>query len=239
MDENILSIGIKIELVKPKSRIEDDSNKNVTYVSQIIDMEGDLITCAMPIYEGHLIPLETGTEFESYFYTKKGIFKGRCKVTSRGKEGNIYICQLLLMTELKKFQRRQFFRLPCTLDVQITPLREIEMLAYIKNHAMPETLTNPTENGIVVDLSGGGMRIISNEKYEKGVFIALDFILNVQGVPLKMQLLGQVIQSFKSETNELRYDQRVQFREISRDVQDEIIKYIFEEQRKLRRKEQR
>jgi c-di-GMP-binding flagellar brake protein YcgR len=54
-----------------------------------------------------------------------------------------------------------------------------------------------------------------------------------------MQLLGQVIQSFKSETNELRYDQRVQFREISRDVQDEIIKYIFEEQRKLRRKEQR
>ncbi len=48
----------------------------------------------------------------SIFIRKKAFSKAKCKVLSRGKEDDIYIMQLKLISEMKKFQRRQFYRLP-------------------------------------------------------------------------------------------------------------------------------
>lgn len=53
---NVLNVGNKIEINQIK---RDDSGNNV-YVSEVLDIKGDLITAAMPISGGHIIPLEKG-----------------------------------------------------------------------------------------------------------------------------------------------------------------------------------
>ncbi|MDO5403482.1 MAG: flagellar brake protein [Eubacteriales bacterium] len=236
MDENLFYIGMKIDITKPEKR-EEDLRPNITYVSQIMDMTDDLLTCAMPIHEGHIVPLENGAEYDVFFYAQKNIYKGICRVESRGKEGNIYTCQLRPLTKLVKFQRRQFYRLPCTIDVLLTPMVELEMLAYLKDKKVPDKLINRADKVMAVDISGGGIRIISNQKYAKGAFAALEFVLYIQNQAVNVRIMGQIIQIIKSGNDNQLYDYRIQFREILRDVQDNIVKYIFEEQRKMRRKE--
>ena len=236
MDKKLLYVGMKVDITKPKKKVED-SNTNVIYASQIMDMDEDLLTCAMPIHEGHIVPLEMDASYELYFYSQKNIYKGTCKVESRGKEGNIYTCQLRMITNLVKLQRRQFFRLPCTIDVLVTPMLEFEMIAYIKGKKIPGKLKNKTEKAVAVDISGGGIRMVTDLEFEKGIYIALEIALNLQNQATNIKLMGQIIHKFRSDNNNQLYDYRIQFIEIPRDVQDDIIKYIFEEQRKMLRKE--
>lgn len=67
--DRILSVGNKIELSKIKKNKDDDA---VTYVSQILDMKDEKIVAAMPISEGHIVPIEPGSRMHAYFYTIKG-----------------------------------------------------------------------------------------------------------------------------------------------------------------------
>lgn len=237
MDDNILYVGMRIEMVKQKNRVEDDSEQKVSYVSQIMDMDSELLTCAMPIYEGHIVPLEKGSEYEVLFYSKTKTYSGICRIVSRGKEGNIFICQLKLLTNLSKFQRREFFRLPCTMDVQLKYMTDIDILSYIEKNIMPDKSGSSSENGVTVDISGGGIRVLSNRRYEKGDFVALDFALRRTSGVNRIRIPGQIVQSSKSDNNKWKYDQRIQFKAISNDIQEEIVKYIFEEQRRRRKKE--
>ena len=61
-------MGNKIELSKIKKNKDDDA---VTYVSQILDMKDEKIVAAMPISEGHIVPIEPGSRMHAYFYTVK------------------------------------------------------------------------------------------------------------------------------------------------------------------------
>ena len=49
--------------------------------------------------------------------------------------------------------------------------------------------------------------------------------------------MGKVLSSQKLENRENTYEHRVQYVDIDADVREEIIKYIFEEERKHRKRE--
>ena len=49
--------------------------------------------------------------------------------------------------------------------------------------------------------------------------------------------MGRVVMSIKSEANNGKYDNRIQFKVISKDKREEIVKFILDEQRRLRQKE--
>ena len=61
--DRILSVGNKIELSKIKKNKDDDA---VTYVSQILDMKDEKIVAAMPISEGHIVPIEPGSRMHIF-----------------------------------------------------------------------------------------------------------------------------------------------------------------------------
>ena len=81
-----LKLGNRVEMVF-KSRSGDDDT--VEYASQILDFTDEGIMCAMPIYEGHIVPLEKGKRFEGYFYSDNKIYRAMCYVVSRGKEEKV------------------------------------------------------------------------------------------------------------------------------------------------------
>ena len=51
-----LKLGSRVEMVF-KNRLKGDDS-TTEYVSQILDFSDDGIICAMPIYEGHIVPLQ-------------------------------------------------------------------------------------------------------------------------------------------------------------------------------------
>ena len=53
---NPLVIGSRMELVSKKSLRNNE--ERIVYASQILDFNDDSIVCAMPIYEGRIVPLE-------------------------------------------------------------------------------------------------------------------------------------------------------------------------------------
>lgn len=238
MGENSLEVGNKIDLNPKVGRVLKDDETRKTYASQILDFQPDgSIVAAMPIQEEHLIPLEVGSTYEAYFYTSKGIMRAECMVEKRGKEGKIYIMNLILTTQLVKFQRREFYRLDCTIECKATCISSIEALCVAKNHTYPEDIDERLENAILVDISGGGARIISKIKYEKFTYLVVRFPIQLGDENKEITLLGRVILSLESDNNREYYDNRIQFKEISKEQREDIVKYIFEQQRKIRRKE--
>ena len=230
---NVLNVGNKIEINQIK---RDDSGNNV-YVSEVLDIKGDLITAAMPISGGHIIPLEKGGKLETFFYTGKGIYKAECLMVDRAKEGNIYTMTLKAVSDVVKFQRRQYYRLESMFSVNIRSLQIDEVLEYTKTHKTPETFANEASAGMILDISGGGVRVGTNTKFERDSYIFLCFNLETSENKKKVQVLGKVIDCSKNELTADTYNLRVQYKEIATDVRDFIIKFIFEEQRRIQRHE--
>jgi hypothetical protein len=90
---------------------------------------------------------------------------------------------------------------------------------------------------MVVDIGGGGVRFITIEDYELEELIICCFDLEVRGQNKKMQVLGKVLSKKKVPDEEQKQEFRVQFTNITPAEREEIIQYIFEEERKQRRKQ--
>ncbi|MGN0318944.1 MAG: flagellar brake protein [Lachnospira sp.] len=232
-----LAIGNKVEFVRKYMKGSDELNQKDTYVSQILDTNDEGIVCAMPIFEGRLIPIEIGTVLESYFYTAKGIYKGDCDVIDRTKEGGLYTLTITFRDAPKKFQRREFFRLDCTFEIAVKKFNEQETAYFNEKLALPETIADKEVRYIVIDISGGGIRMLSKEMFNKGALLELRFPLVLSGKTIVKRLAGRIIASNQSNNNNSIYDNRIQFVNISKDDSEDIIKFIFEQQRIMRKKE--
>ena len=87
------------------------------------------------------------------------------------------------------------------------------------------------------DISGGGARFISRTQYPVGSEVMFRFSLFVSGKMNEYSLHGRVLFSQPMKNNPGAFEHRMQFIHIPRDDRESIIRYIFEEERKIRRRE--
>ena len=72
----------------------------------------------MPVDSGRVVLFQLGTQFDFIIYTQnKTILKSSAIVRRRYRKENMYFLAIELINNLEKIQRRQFFRLPCTIDM--------------------------------------------------------------------------------------------------------------------------
>lgn len=245
MLSKILSLGDRIEITKPvsdekkKELIEEKSIFAKPLISQVFDIIDDTqLRIAMPIVEGRVIPLSINGRFDVCFFTSGGLYKSRFIVTERYKEGGLYILVIELIYELKKYQRRQYFRLECTKDIEylcvenelVEELRENEEL-------IKETIdNNKLLMGIVVDISGGGIRFVSKGKLEANSMILLKLDITLENNKSVYGVLGHVLSSYRLTNNDGMYEQRIEYTDIQNNCRETIIRYIFEQERRMRQK---
>ena len=241
MADELIIIGTKLELneiFKSDYAVDTDVRK---YVSQVLDVfedaNGKIIRVAMPIYEGRLIPLQVGTYYKVFFYCLKGMYTARCQIVGRSKEVNIYTMDIVLTSALEKFQRRNYYRLPCYMETKIWELTESELFRVLRTGSRLQ-LEAPGEDAFIVDLSGGGVRLKSRELYGKNHVLQMQFTLNLDKDTRQMQVLGKVISSYSVENDDRFKETRLAFLELKKEEREFIVKYIFQEQRKIRQKEQ-
>lgn len=245
MLSKILSLGDRVEITKSVNEekkqelIKEKSIFAKPLISQVYDiLDETQLRIAMPIVEGRVIPLPLNSRFDVCFFTSGGLYKSRFVVTERYKEGGLFILVIELIYELKKYQRRQYYRLECTMDIEYLSidndmadsLREDEEL-------IKEVIdNNKLSTGIIVDISGGGVRFVSKEKLIENSVVLLKLDITLANNKSVYGVLGRVLSSYKVPNNELRYEQRIEYTDIQNSSKETIIRYIFEQERRMRQK---
>ncbi len=246
MINKILSLGDRIELRKPAALSEKD-NKNVTkehakssrpYISQIYDiLDGEQLKIAMPIVEGRVIPLPLHGRFDACFFTSGGLYQSKVVITDRYKEDGLYILVVDITSELKKFQRRQYFRLEYVMDITYKKINQEQIMVAVSDpQGLEEILSDGVRQGIALDVSGGGMRFTSAEELEKDSVIIIMFNMGITEEK-EVCLIANVISSTRNQNRERMFEHRVEFTNMKNTVRENLIKFIFETERRLRKKD--
>ena len=90
---------------------------------------------------------------------------------------------------------------------------------------------------VIVDISGGGLRFLSSQKYEPGSLILCSYHLLKDGERKKYDVVGKVLAVKELENRRGMFEHRVQYYNLDVNTREEIIRFIFEEERKSRKKE--
>lgn len=257
--ETLINVGNRIDLCLSAGKVlrtpsEEDNRK--IYKSKIYDIiDETMIKAAMPTQEGRLILLPLDSVYDIYFYTSAGVYECEGKVVERYKENNLFIIILELLEPLKRNQRREYYRLSCTINAKFLPVSEAELKIggidkiiaaraereKVKSEedeessVFDEVLEADWKEGYIIDISGGGIRFTSDEVVEDNSYIYAKFDLMVGGQIKQYTILTQVISSEELLNRTKQYETRAKFIGVGRDKTEEIIKYIFKEERKSRK----
>lgn len=221
-----LQAGTKLELemINP-----DGVRYENTLVSQFEWAEGENeAMIAAPINEGVVFPIHTGTVIYVYFARKKEsvkvFYRFKAVVTGRGASNNVPLLKIEAAGDIEKIQRRNYFRLDCSLSVQY---RQVESLNPARNEG------TPFKKALASNLSGGGICLLLEEKLEVGKLIECEL---PTGEGKIVGFYGKVIRYDRSETEGFKYEVGIAYIKINENDREAVVKFIFDEQRKLRKK---
>lgn len=230
--------GDRIEIISLHAKMHEDGigEQKKTYKSQIYDLRSEeRLEVTMPMEQAKLVLLPIGMEYTIYFYTANGMYQCNARVAERYKTGNIFILVMDLTTDLSKFQRREFYRFECAIALEFRELEEEEKEA-LANQTTYYSLDLALKQGVIVDISGGGMRFVSREKMAVNSLLYTKFSMPVNNEMITYHLSGRVLSVKEMENKPGAYEARLQYLNIEQEEREEIIKFIFEEERKQRKR---
>lgn len=232
--------GCKIELSaigKPGEEDRSEAAKKV-YYSQVYDiLTEDRMEITMPMEQTKLILLPVDGEYDAVFYVKGSLYQCFLRIIDRYKSNNVYILVVEMTSNLRKYQRREYYRFSCALEMCARPLMEEEIKAVEEKEPNFLTPGLPLKRSVIVDISGGGLRFMSNQRYEPDSLIYCTYHLLIGGKTKEYEIIGKILSAKELENRKGTFEHRVQYVNLDVDDREEIIKYIFEEERKNRRRE--
>jgi c-di-GMP-binding flagellar brake protein YcgR len=211
-------VGTKLEIELLETL---NINKKERLISQVIDtISENCLLVGIPISKGTIRPISIRDEIK-LIYTKKGTgFYGfKARVIDRGNKGNIPYLKVIKTSEIDKIQRRDYYRLDMVLNVEM----------HINNDKGDVV---KVVEGLSKDISGGGIRVLCKEPVQKGTIIEL-FIKNGDK-PIKV--IAKVLRCNLYEEIYSQYEVGLAYKDISINNRERIVKFIFDAQRKMRKK---
>lgn len=205
--------------LRVNSRIEVVADEK-SYKALIIDMEDDNIKINIPVRNDEYLMLYKDDKIEINSYLDDGkCFNYYCNVISKGKDNNVIYYKLTLPYDVRRIQRRNFFR-----------VNLLEEVTYknITNKTEKEIEELPYKSGIMIDLSGGGLKVRTKEKLKGNDII----VMRIKMTGIEVKLKGQIVRIETSIDNNFLYG--VKFLDITEMESDKIIRELFEIMRKQR-----
>lgn len=230
--------GIRVEIqTRERIRFSGEQKEKKIYHTQVMEvLSEDRLELLMPIEKSKLVLLSVNVEYDLCFYTTAGPFQCTALVIDRYKSEKHYLLLMELTSSLRKVQRREHYRLSCALDVDVRAL-EAEEAESMENGEKQMALGLPTQRCVMVDISGGGLRFVGNSVYEPGSLVYCKYHLMTKGENKEHMLAAKVLMVKELEGKPGTYEHRVQYIDIDAAEREEIIRFIFEEERKYRKKE--
>lgn len=251
MISNVVMPGYKMDLIKLQNSRENEGTPK-TYKSQVLDlMDEETAKISMPVEGSRVIPLEVGDQYRFCFYTPNGLFQCRGEVVERYKEGKLAVLMVRFDSELEKYQRRQYYRLEYVMATQFHIITKDEIL--YEKRMREDAFRSPNEKKLcsevlkemkgrwndakTLDISGGGCRFLSAVKLEAEDHIQVKIHYTFQGSDKNSIYECRVISSEEVEKRRGFYETRVEFQRVDAYERETLIKFIFEEERKIRQRE--
>lgn len=207
MDKLKLEINNKIEVIY--------GEKNYKSVIQDIREEEDEILISIPVLDGEYLTLVTGRVIEQIYYDNNGnVYQFKSKVLGRIKEKNLSLYRFSYPFDVRKIQRRDYVRVNFIKAINYLSSKDIEKEKYKK--------------ALLLDLSGGGMKIKVDEKLDKNDLIFSKIIYDDSIIDVN----GKVVRVEKTEDKE--YICGINFSDIEERTREEIIRIVFKVMRKQR-----
>lgn len=201
------------------------NSENNFYASLVQDIGEDYFTIMVPYKEGRPLILNPGEEVLGRFVQEKTSFLFYTFVLGKHREKNLLFYVLALPEKIEEVQQRMYVRFPIIMDVwqaEIPPKKEEP--AYIKAKTL--------------DLSAGGMKIISSRHYKTGTIIMVKFALpfadkDINNNPFEIETRARVIRYEEIERDKV-YHLGIEFLDLRERQRDKIFKFIFSKMAKRR-----
>ena len=238
MLSKIITPNDKIEMRVIGRDEELSEGEEKIYHSHVLTIVSeDTLEIAMPMEQSKLILLPVDGEYDLVFYCETGLYQCFVRIIDRYKSNNVFILMVELTSNLRKYQRRDYYRFSCALEMCARNLEKDEIQAIEKRLPYALIAGLPLKQSVIVDISGGGLRFVSSQKYEPGNLLYCSYNL-VKGDKLKeYEVIGKVLSAREIDNRPGFFEHRVQYYDMDKDTREEIIKYIFEEERKNLQKE--
>jgi c-di-GMP-binding flagellar brake protein YcgR len=192
------------------------------YFSRVMDINRRELRIMSPAVQGVPIPLRVNTPIwisyvgERALYSFKTVIKQRFSDVLAG-----FVVEI--PDQVDRVQRRNYVRLEVQIHFRYRILQEANIL---DTEIDPETF----DKSYIVDISGGGVRFYSDQPVTQNSLLEMQ--IGIEGIEAET-LLGRVARN--RERVEGGYEIGVAFEGVSALVQDQIISWIFNKQRELRR----
>ncbi|MDP4093251.1 MAG: flagellar brake domain-containing protein [Bacillota bacterium] len=234
MNTKDMSIGTKLELELVNNLGEKIGR---TYISQLLDIVDDEnIIIAAPIYESRVIFVPTGANARIFFFHKRwGLMSFPALIVAKDKKDNILSFQIKVTGEFEKIQRRKYFRLDCNIPAYFRVCPDTETDDYlrleIRKDIDKKTLESNYIKALTRNISGSGSCIVSDEKISKDA--TLELVLLLEGSSY-IRTICKVMRIDEIDTSkDKKFETGLHFAEITDRGQDLVIKFIFEQQKQL------
>lgn len=241
---DVIRPGDKIDMSfeQEASRAHETHELPRIFKSQVLDIkENGNIEISMPSEAGKLILLPLGVRYEMVFFCKSGLYRAVGQVKERYKQDNVYMLEMEFRSQIEKHQRREFFRYPFLLNISYYTITkeeaEMESGEVIFMHLQDgaESHVGRENEGQVVDISGGGIRFIVENKLELDQNILFEIHLKNEVIDKYYYIVGVVISCVVTEhLHDGRFEARARFLIQNDAIREEIIRFIFEEERRMR-----
>ena len=214
--KNMVNVGDKIEIIREK-------NKTIKfYPSQILDIiEENIFIISGPIYKNEIILLHKQEKIEiGYTVENRGIYVFSAIILDR-EYSPIYKLKIKKSSEVRKYQKRAYYRFETSIPV----LKE-------------QINKKGDEDEIIIeecrtkDISGNGLKLLSNLEHKVGDKIICQFDINNETIKIE----SEIVRLENIDTFDFKYALGIKFIGIEERDRDTIIKFIFEKERLLRGK---
>lgn len=251
MDFSCFTLGDRIEMQQYSSAYGKKISEK-KYGSKLLDYDGDrIIKVSMPITEGRIIPLNIQDVYAMCFFTNSGLYQCLARVDKRYTDNKVHVLEMFLLTGLKKFQRRRFYRLECMFPVKYRILSDVEerLIRHLEKNdfeteedranclAELEKIKKEWDEGDASDISGGGIRFHAGKEMEKDVKMEIVLPLSFSHGVVPLSFVMRVISCSRTGEGRYNYEVRGEFENVKDTDRETVIRYVFDEQRRRLRKE--
>lgn len=217
---NIVTIGEKVEIV-----LNFNSHREKTYFSMIQDiLDGDTMIINLPMSKGEVAFLHMEQEIAVNYFRCHGQYYFIATVIERYEKENSHFFKIKKVSETHRLQRRNYYRLAKTMPVRIDLLDK------------EDEGSTKTIHGHTCNICGGGLGIIIRQEIPVDTRVKCIFKLKDNENIEKMETKGRVVRCDPLTDRDEGFEVGICFEDMPEGQRDEIVKFIFSEQRRLRRK---
>ncbi len=231
MLEKIIREGDKVELRKITAAGNDD-NSGKYYVSKLCELLDDnRVGVLMPIERAQVVPLEIDDKYKIYFYTDNGLYQCKAVVRQRFKKDKLYVAIFRFISAFEKIQRRQFFRISCLIGIRY---RSIDRFPE-KEGDKPDS--GPWQNATAIDISGGGMRFNCPEYKGNDSKYEIEFDIPIDNSMVHYKVYARIVYISDMANRSGMYEYRLEFMGLEPKKRESIVRFVFDEERRRRKKD--